>query len=522
MLKKILLPVFLVMLIIIALTGFTQVGQNTYKSLQKLQYVFSIITQMYVEDVDQNKIVDDAIVGALKGLDPHSVYIPPKDMTKVKEEFQGNFEGIGIQFEIVNGVLTVITAIPGTPAAQKGLQAGDKIIKIDGAVTKGITQEEVFSKLRGPRGSLVHVTIERPGISEVLEIDIIRDKIPLYSVDTKFMIDQQTGYIRLNRFAETTDQEVEQALRELEAEGMKQLMLDLRENGGGFLEQAQAIVDKFIGGGKRIVYTQGRISNASRDFYSTHKKRWRQYPVIVLIDRGSASASEIVAGAMQDLDRGLVIGERSFGKGLVQNQIELGDGSAVRITTARYYTPSGRLIQRPYDHKSSEDYYLEGRTNDTMKTDSSKIFYTAKGRKVFCGGGIVPDHYAVADSVTTYFIKLWSKGVFREFSSQYLEKNGPRLRDAYKQDFRKFVRSFDISDTEMQGLIQLGEQKGVPLVEKSYETDKLNMKNRVKVEVALYIWGNNEANQILVMNNKVLKDAMAFFPEAKKFAESAK
>lgn len=522
MLKKILLPVFLVMLIIIALTGFTQVGQNTYKSLQKLQYVFSIITQMYVEDVDQGKIVDDAIVGALKGLDPHSVYIPPKDMTKVKEEFQGNFEGIGIQFEIVNGVLTVITAIPGTPAAQKGLQAGDKIIKIDGALTKGITQEEVFSKLRGPRGSLVHVTIERPGISDVLEVDIIRDKIPLYSVDTKFMIDQETGYIRLNRFAETTDQEIEQALRELEGEGMKQLMFDLRGNGGGYLEQAHAIVDKFIGGGKRIVYTQGRIPNASRDFFSTHKTRWRQYPVIVLINRGSASASEIVAGAFQDLDRGIVIGERSFGKGLVQNQIELGDGSAVRITTARYYTPSGRIIQRPYDHKSSEDYYMEGRTNDTIKTDSSKVFYTAKGRKVYGGGGIVPDHHSDADSVTAYFIKLWSKGVFREFSNQYLEKNGPRLRDTYKSDFRKFIKSFEISDTDMQGLIQLGEQKGVPVVEKSYETDKSDMKNRVKAEVALFIWGNNEANQILVMSDKILKEAMTFFPEAKKFAENAK
>ncbi len=522
MFKKILLPGFLVILIIIAITGFTQVGQNTYKSLQKLQYVFSIITQMYVEEVDQNKIVDDAIVGALKGLDPHSVYIPPKDMTKVKEEFQGNFEGIGIQFEIVNGILTVVTAIPGTPAEQKGLQAGDKIIKIDGADTKGITQEQVFSKLRGPRGSLVHVTIQRPGIGDLLEVDIIRDKIPLYSVDTKFMINKETGYIRLNRFAETTDSEVEQALRELEEKGMSQLVFDLRGNGGGYLEQAHALVDKFIGGGKRIVYTAGRIPNSNKDFYSTHKTKWRRYPILVLINRGSASASEIFAGAIQDLDRGIVIGERSFGKGLVQNQIELGDGSAVRITTARYYTPSGRLIQRPYDHKSSEDYYLEGRSNDTLKTDSSQVFYTTNGRKVFGGGGIVPDHHLEADSVSAYFVKLWSKGVFREYSNQYLEKNGPRLRDVYKSDFGRFAAKFEITDDDLKELVKMGEEKGIPVVEKSLEDDKADMKNRIKAEAALFVFGNNEANQVLIMSDKIILEALKYFPEAKKFTENVK
>lgn len=522
MIKKILLPVLFVILIITGFINFTQVGQNTYKSLQKFQYVFSVITQMYVEEVNQNKVVDDAITGALKGLDPHSVYIPPKDMTKVKEEFQGNFEGIGIQFEIINGILTVVTAIPGTPAAQKGLQAGDKIIKIDGRATKGITQDEVFSKLRGPRGTLVHITVERPGIEELLEFDIIRDKIPLFSVDTKFMLDKETGYIRLNRFAETTEEEVEKALKELETQGMKQLIFDLRGNGGGYLEQAQAIVDKFVGGGKRIVYTAGRIPNSNRDFMSSRKTQWRKYPIIILINRGSASASEIVAGAIQDLDRGLVIGERSFGKGLVQNQIELGDGSAIRITTARYYTPSGRLIQRPYDHKSSEDYYMEGRSNDTIKSDSSKVYYTAKGRKVYGGGGIVPDHIVLGDTVTAYFVKLWSKGIFREYSNQYLEKHGPKLRDKYKSDFRRFISSFSITDSDIRELAVLGEKKGVPVVESSLEADKADMKNRIKAEVALYIWGNNEANQILVMNDPILIKAISYLPEARKFVESDK
>lgn len=517
--RRIWLPVALLALGLIAL-GFTGVPQNAYKNVVKLSRVIDLVSQTYVEDVNADKLIDDAIVGALKGLDPHSVYIPPKEMTAVKEEFQGNFEGIGVQFEVVNGILTVVTPIPGTPSDRLGIMAGDRIVKIDGVPTKGITTDEVPKKLRGPKGSIVKVTIERPGMKDLLEYDIVRDKIPLYSVDAKFMLDDKTGFIRFNRFAETTNEEIEQALQELDAQGMKQLVLDLRNNGGGYLDQAHMIADKFLPGGKMVVYTKGRIPNSSRDYYSSGKSSFRTMPIVVLINRGSASASEIVAGALQDLDRAVIVGERSFGKGLVQSQYDLGDGSAVRVTTARYYTPSGRLIQRPYDGKSTEEYYTEVRHLDTLHTDSSKVYFTGKGRKVFGGGGIVPDHTLSNDTITSYYAKLFSKGVFRDFSNEYLEKNGPSLREQYKSKFRDFAVGFSISDDDWRRILEMGIQKGLPVEEAMAQTDKDDMKNLIKGEVARFLYGSLEAAQVRLMNDHMILQAVQFFDDARKFSEA--
>ncbi len=518
--KRIIMPALFVVVVIAVITGFMQTGKQAMQSSGKLRGVLDVIEKTYVEDVDANKLIDDAIVGALKGLDPHSVYIPPKEMKQVKEEFQGNFEGIGISFEIVNGYLTVVSPIPGTPSDRAGILAGDKIVQIDRSPAKDITTEDVFKRLKGPKGTTVHVTIERPGVSELLEFDIVRDKIPIFTVDAKFMLDDQTGFIRLNKFAETSENEIEQALLELQAAGMKQLILDLRNNGGGYLEQAEMIVDKFLPAGKMIVYTKGRIGNSSKEYTSTSKLSHRKIPLIVLVNRYSASASEIVAGALQDLDRALVVGERTFGKGLVQSQYDLNDGSAVRITTARYYTPSGRLIQRPYNGKSIEDYYGEAHLNDTLHTDSTKVFYTAMGRKVFGGGGIVPDYHIDNDTFTVYYAKLWSKGVFREFVNKFLEKNGPALRNQYKENYKKFFSSYEISETEFQSLIQLGIQKGVAADEKALEKDKEDMKNVIKGELARYIWSLNESAQVRLKADPVIKEAVKYFPEAKKFAEA--
>ncbi len=500
--------------------GFTDLAQNSYRNIVKLSRVVDLVTQTYVEEVDSEKLIEDAIVGALKGLDPHSVYIPPKEMKAVKEEFQGNFEGIGIQFEVVNGILTVVTPIPGTPSDRLGILAGDKIVKIDGVPTKGITTEEVPKKLRGPKGTTVHVTIERPGISDLLEFDIVRDKIPILSVDAKFMLDDKTGFLRFNRFAETTADEVEQALRELEAQGMQQLVLDLRNNGGGYLEQAHVIADKFLAGGRMIVYTKGRIPNSSREYYSTQKSSYRKLPIVVLVNRGSASASEIVAGALQDLDRAVIVGERSFGKGLVQSQYELGDGSAVRVTTARYYTPSGRLIQRPYDGKSAEEYYVEARHNDTLHTDSSKVYLTSRGRVVYGGGGIVPDYHVDSDTVSAYYAKLWSKGVFRDYTNQYLEKNGPALRDRYKGKMNEFLAGFDVSDDDWRAILRMGTEQGLPEDLAASLRDKDNMKNLVKAEVARYVFGSIEASQVRLASDTVVRGALKYFDEARKFADT--
>ncbi|HMW32444.1 MAG TPA: S41 family peptidase [bacterium] len=502
----------------IGILGFTGPGQNAYKSIQKLQYVLSIVTQTYVEDVNSDKLVEDAIVGALKGLDPHSIYIPPKEMKTVKEEFQGNFDGIGSQLDVINGIPTIVTPIPGSPSEKVGLLAGDKILKINDEPTKGFTIDQAVSRLRGPKGTKVRIAVQRTGVNEMLDFEIVRDKIPVYSVDAKFMIDEKTGYIRFVRFAETTEEEIEQALKELEAQGMQQLVLDVRNNGGGYLEEAQRIVDKFIPGGKKIVYTKGRIANASRDYFSSDKTTYRKYPIIILVNRGSASASEIVAGAIQDLDRGIVVGERTFGKGLVQNQFDLNDGSSVRVTTARYYTPSGRLIQRPYDGKSLDQYYGEVR-RDTVHSDTTHIYYTASGRKVFGGGGIVPDYHIDNDTVSAYYVKLWGRGIFRDFTNDYLEKNGPKLRDQYKDQFKKFTAGFQISDEDFDALIKMGESRGIAKEADAIVRDKEDMSNFVKAEVARFIWGSYAAAQVRSMTDSAILKTAKYFGEAKKFAD---
>lgn len=516
--NKLILPALLIIVTIAVATGFTKTTKLSNEKAGKLKDVLDLIENTYVEEVNGNKLVDDAVVGALKGLDPHSVYIPPKEMKQIKEEFQGNFEGIGISFEIVNGVLTVVSPIPGTPSDRAGILAGDKIVKIDGTSAKGITNEDVFKRLKGPKGTTVHVTIERSGMNELLEFDIVRDKIPIFTVDAKFMLDEQTGFIRLNKFAETSSDEIEQALQELDIRGMKQLILDLRNNGGGYLEQAEMIVDKFLPGGQMIVYTKGRIGNSSREYRSSSKSTYRKFPLIVLVNRYSASASEIVSGALQDLDRAIVVGERTFGKGLVQSQYDLNDGSAVRITTARYYTPSGRLIQRPYNGKSQEDYYMEAHLNDTLHTDSTQVYFTSMGRKVFGGGGIVPDYHVENDSFSAYYAKLWSKGVFREFVNKFLEKSGPALRVQFKENYPKFLKSYDIPESDFQSLIQLGIQKGVQPDETAIVKDRDDMKNAVKAEIARYIWSLNEAAQVRLKADPAVLAAAKYFPEAIKFA----
>lgn len=517
--RKWVLPSLLVILVILAATGFSDVAQTAYRKIAKVSRVLDLVSQTYVEDVDAAKLYDDAIVGALKGLDPHSVYLPAKEMKQINEEFHGNFEGIGSQIDVVHGVLIIVSPIAGSPSEKAGIQAGDKVVSINKEPTKGITQDEAISKLRGPKGSSVHLSIERAGVSGRLEFDIVRDRIPVYSVDAKFLLDGETGFIRCIRFAETTADEIEQAVSELEAKGMRQLILDLRNNGGGYLEQAQAIVDMFIPGDRKIVYTKGRIPNSSVDYFSAEKESYRNLPLIVLVNRGSASASEIVAGAIQDLDRGLVVGERTFGKGLVQNQFDLDDGSAVRVTTARYYTPSGRLIQRPYNGKSLEDYYMEAHDIDDVRSDSSKPYYTTGGRQVFGGGGIVPDYRIDNDTVSSYYVQLWSKGVFREFAGDYLERNGPRLRDEFKSQPDVFLRNFEISDDDWKNMLALGVSKGVPINEKGAEADKIEMKNLVKSEVARFIWGAFEAARVRFQVDPAIRKAVVFFPEARQFSE---
>jgi carboxyl-terminal processing protease len=318
-------------------------GDSIYQQTKKLDYVLNTVLKNYVDDVDTQKLVEAAIKGMLGELDPHSVYISADDMKKVEEDFQGSFEGIGIEFDVINDTITVVSPIPDGPSEKVGVQPGDKIIKIDGENAVGIDRGEVPKKLKGPKGTVVKVDIIRGNNPEVFSYAITRDKIPLNSVDGSFIIDgTDVGVVMVNRFSATTHNEVVEALKQLKAQGMKKLILDLRSNPGGYLNQAFLMADEFLPRGDTIVYTKGRLSQFDEAYVAGGDEEFEKLPLIVLINAGSASASEIVSGAIQDLDRGLIVGETSFGKGLVQRQFEVGDGSAFRLTISRYYTPSGR------------------------------------------------------------------------------------------------------------------------------------------------------------------------------------
>ena len=392
-------------------------GDNIYDQIKRLQEVLSTVVKNYVDPVDTQKISEAAIKGMLNELDPHSVYITSEEMKQVDEDFQGSFDGIGVQFDIMDDTIVVISPIAGGPSENVGIQSGDKIIKIDNENAVGINRDDVPKKLRGPKGTKVTVDIKRSNNPELLHFEIIRDKIPLYTVDASFIVDStDIGVIVVNRFAATTHEELVDAAQKLSQQGMKKLILDLRGNPGGFLNQAVMMADEFLPGGDTIVYTKGRRPEFDELFTSTQGGLLENIPLIVLVNAGSASASEIVSGAIQDLDRGLIVGETSFGKGLVQRQYPLSDGAAFRLTIARYYTPSGRSIQRPYKDKTEYRSLVgrielqegsnigtalenvkkeiaaenakkikEGKKNEVINIDSIPIYYTRSRRTVLGG-----------------------------------------------------------------------------------------------------------------------------------------
>ena len=374
---------------------------NPYAIIEKkfkvMNQILYYVNQLYYEDVDMETLMDGAFKGIMDQLDPHSIFISAKDQENIDELFRGEFQGIGIEFDILNNYITVISPVVGGPSEKAGLLAGDWIINIDGKSAKGIDREDVYKKLRGKKGTRVELKIGRYGI-EPFNVTIIRDDIPLFSVRATSMLDDDTGYIWLTRFSTKSGPEVKQSLDALLDQGMKRMVLDLRNNSGGILEQAAEVANIFIPKNDTLVYTKGKNKQSTQAFLASPEKGNSSFPLIVLINRGSASASEIVAGAVQDLDRGLVIGETSFGKGLVQRQAGLMDGSAIRVTIAQYYTPSGRLIQRPFESDDQNNYYAElYEENREAKLDSLKKlrppFKTRGGRIVYGGGGVTPDIY---------------------------------------------------------------------------------------------------------------------------------
>ena len=415
----------------------------------KINMVLNRIETDYVDPVDRKELVEKAIPDILKKLDPHSVYIPAKDLRRANESIQGNFEGIGISFNMLTDTILIISTIPGGPSEKLGLQPGDKILYVNDSLVagRGIDDEDVVSMLKGPRGTKVNVRILRKGYPELLSFNITRDKIPIYSVDVAYMINDITGYIRINNFAESTFQEFMNGLRQLTGKGMKKLILDLRGNSGGVMDASIQIANEFLKKDQLIVYTKGR-TETKNEARATGNGEFETGDLVILIDEQSASASEILAGAIQDNDRGTIIGRRSFGKGLVQEPVNFPDGSGMRLTIARYYTPSGRSIQKPYDEdfeKYYDDLTIRYYNNEYEVPDSTHFadslkYTTIGGRTVYGGGGIMPDKFVAADTtgITAYFIK--ARAWIYPFSLTYAENNRETLKKYLEaDDFEKFL-----------------------------------------------------------------------------------
>lgn len=505
-------------------------GDNLRESLRKFNDVLTYTEKYYIEEVDTQKLVEAALNGMFEQLDPHSVYIPAKEFTAVEESFRGDFEGIGIEFQIVNDTLTVVSPITGGPSEQLGILPGDRIVKIDGNPVIGITNDEVRQKLRGKAGTKVNVTIARPGVAKLLEYTIVRDKIPIYSVDAHFMIDDKTGYVSVSRFSETTFDELYNALKDLDSKGMKQLLLDLRGNPGGYLNQAVQIADLFIDGKKKIVYTSGRRSEFNEEYYASESYPYEKIPLVVLINRGSASASEIVSGAVQDWDRGLVVGETSFGKGLVQRQFQLFDNSAIRLTISEYFTPSGRLIQRDYKNKKDKkDYYSEisGRDESegeniehTAEKDSTKPTYKTlvKKRTVFGGGGITPDYIVKSETLTEYTQNLLKENLFYSFVLNYLDSNTKNIKSRFGDNLNKFRKEFVISDELLNSFIKYAGTKKIEFIKSDFEKDKDYILARLKAQIARNFWKNDGWYSVLLEGDSQFNRALKLFSEAKDLA----
>lgn len=519
-------------LCVVALLLGTQVndlisGDNIIEQLTKFKDVLSLAEKYYVDNVDTQKLVEAAINGMLSNLDPHSVYIPASQLTRVNEEFQGSFDGIGIEYDVINDTLLVVSPVPRGPSEALGILAGDKILRIDDSSAVGIKRDDVPKKLRGPKGTHVKVSILRRGEKGLIEFDITRDKIPLYSVDVSYMLNSEVGYISVNRFSATTRDEFVNALDSLKRQGMKRLVVDLRNNGGGYLDQAVKMVDELLPGKKKIVYTKSRRPEFEENYESTGEGRFTDLPLVVLVNAGSASASEIVSGAIQDWDRGLIVGETTFGKGLVQRQYDLPDKSAFRLTIARYYTPAGRLIQRPYG-KDIDDYRRaaydrqeeEGENVEHQEErDSTKpVFKTAAGRPVFGGGGITPDYIVKGERADSLFIQIMGRGVFREFALGFIDRQGKTLRQEYEKNLGKFLADFTVTDEMMHDFLAVAKKKEMTLDPAGLAKDKDDIQMRIRMEIARELFGMEGWYSVYQTHDTQLQKALTLFPEAEKIA----
>jgi carboxyl-terminal processing protease len=511
-------------------TLFTAFSQKSQENTLKFGRLLRLVESYYVDTTNINKLTEKAIVSMLQELDPHSVYISKEEVDKMNEPLKGNFEGIGISFNIFKDTLLVTSTVPGGPSEKTGLLAGDRILFIDGVKVAGIglTNNDVFEKLRGEKGTKVDLKIQRKFQKELLDFSIIRDKIPINSLDAAYMLDKETGYIKLNRFSATTMEEFNTAMVALKKEKLKNLVLDLRNNGGGYLNAATNLVEEFLPANRLIVYTEGK-NNPKKAYLATNSGSFEEGKLIILINEGSASASEIVAGAVQDWDRGVIVGRRSYGKGLVQQPFNLTDGSMVRLTTAHYYTPSGRCIQKPYED-GIEDYrtdYQKRMENGEMFhadsisfPDSLKYKTLDSGRTVYGGGGIMPDIFVPLDTslLYQYYNRLQRNNIVYNYILDYIDHHRERISKEYPT-FERFKQHFVPGDEMIEAIVAEGIKANIPRDQESIDFTRNTIKKEMKAFIARDIYAKDYFFQVYNEDDTTILKALDLINNPKSFKQ---
>jgi carboxyl-terminal processing protease len=485
------------------------------------------VEREYVDAVPTDRLVNTSINGMLNTLDPHSSYFEPKAYAQMRERQQGSYYGLGVTIASIDGDITIQSIFEGSPAYKRGIRRGDVIAKVEGEDMKGWTTDEAVRRLKGPKGTSVNISIRRRGYEGLIDMEVVRDEVNITTVRGAFMVDNQTGYVKLAEFSETSDRELGAALEQLKTKGMKRLVLDLRDNPGGLLEQAIRISNRFLPKGDLIVYQRGRVPNADQDYHATEESDYTHLPLVVLVNRNSASASEIVSGALQDHDRGLVVGETTFGKALVQSVYRIPYNNAgVAITTGRYYTPSGRMIQRPWDASFDEytSYTLRDQT-EPREHSPADVKYTDGGRKVYSGGGVEPDKFLAGPvegfSPTRFGRQLYARQAFAQFADQFTAEGDTRLAAANKNK-KPISRGFAVTDQMVADFRKMLDSQKVKIDEASFTRDEAFIRAMIHYDIDLALFGVEEARRNLVAKDPQTQFALQLFGEAEKLTQLSK